>query len=163
MAEFKFKKYEKEDSKVLMDLITQMAVYEKLEDQLIATEDLLNHWILEEKKLEMFLLQEDEAYIGYVCFFNNFSTFLCKPGLYLEDLFILPEYRGKGYGKESLRKLAKIAVERGYGRFEWICLKWNQSAIDVYKNMGAKEMSEWTMFRVDGETLQEMGKQILVR
>ena len=158
MAEFRFKEYVKEDSAILMDLITQMAVYEKLEDQLIATEELLNHWILEEKKLEMYLLQEDDAYIGYVCFFNNFSTFLCKSGLYLEDLFILPEYRGRGYGKESLRKLAKIAVERGYGRFEWVCLKWNQSAIDVYKNLGATEMTEWTMFRVDGEKLKELGK-----
>ena len=158
MAEFRFKEYVKEDSAILKDLITQMAVYEKLEDQLIATEELLNHWILEEKKLEMYLLQEDDAYIGYVCFFNNFSTFLCKPGLYLEDLFILPKYRGRGYGKESLRKLAKIAVERGYGRFEWVCLKWNQSAIDVYKNLGATEMTEWTMFRVDGKKLKELGK-----
>lgn len=158
MAEFKFKPFEREDSAKLMELITKMAVFEKLEDQLIATEELLIHWILEDKKLEMFLLQENDEYIGYVCFFNNFSTFLCKPGLYLEDLFILPEYRGKGYGKESLKKLAQIAVERGYGRYEWICLKWNQSAIDFYEKLGAKQMSEWTMFRVDGEALKEMGK-----
>lgn len=159
MAELRFKEFEKGDAKELLRLITAMAEYEKLTDQLVATEELLIHWILEEKKLEMLLIQEDGVNIGYVCFFNNFSTFLCRPGLYLEDLFILKEYRGRGYGEKSLKKLAQIAVERGYGRFEWVCLKWNESAINFYKKLGATEMTEWTMFRVDGQSLLEMRKK----
>lgn len=97
--------------------------------------------------------------VGFALFFHNFSTFLGRAGLYLEDLFVLPEYRGKGYGKQLLKKLASIAVQRKCGRLEWWCLDWNQSSIDFYLSLGAEPMSDWTVYRFSGDTLQDLAQE----
>ena len=96
--------------------------------------------------------------IGFALFFHNFSTFLGKAGIYLEDLFVLPEYRGKGYGKAILKQLARIAVERKCGRLEWVCLDWNQPSIDFYLSLGAEPMKDWTVYRLTGQTLTELSE-----
>ena len=99
-----------------------------------------------------------QSFMGFALFFHNFSTFLGRAGIYLEDLFVLPAYRGKGYGKGLLTRLAQLAVERGCGRLEWACLNWNQPSIDFYLSMGAKPMNDWKVYRITGERLQELGK-----
>lgn len=159
MAKLIYKKLTVEDIPAYLDLVKSMAIFEKLEDGLVANEELVQEWIIEKEKLTVYLLQEDGVNIGYVCYFDNFSTFLSRPGLYLEDLFILPDYRGKGYGKKTLDWLAKIAYESGYGRFEWICLDWNQNAIDFYESYGAEQQKEWRIFRITGDKLKEIGSR----
>ena len=106
----------------------------------------------------IFALEGGEE-VGFALFFHNFSTFLGRAGIYLEDLFVKPEYSGKGYGKALLKKLAQIAVERGCGRLEWWCLDWNQPSIDFYLSLGAMPMDEWTVYRVTGETLEKLAKE----
>ena len=129
-----------------------------MSDQVVATEDLLREWIFEKKKAEVLFACEGEKEVGVALFFHNFSTFLGRAGIYLEDLYVLPEYRGKGYGKALLKKLAQITVERGCGRLEWACLDWNQPSIDFYRSLGAIPMEEWTTYRLTGDTLLEMAK-----
>ena len=114
-------------------------------DEVIATEELLHEWIFEKKKAEVIFACENEKEIGFALFFHNFSTFLGKAGIYLEDLYVIPEYRGKGYGKAILKKLAQIAVNRGCGRLEWWCLDWNQPSIDFYLSLNAEPMKDWTV------------------
>ena len=125
---------------------------------MVATEELLREWIFEKGKAEVIFAMEGETEVGFALFFHNFSTFLGRAGIYLEDLFVLPEYRGKGYGKGLLTELARIAVARGCGRLEWWCLDWNRPSIDFYKSLGAEPMDEWTTYRIAGETLQQMGR-----
>lgn len=129
-------------------------------DEVIATEDLLKEWIFEKKKAEVLFALEDNKEIGFALFFHNFSTFLGRAGIYLEDLFVLREYRSKGYGKAILKKLAQITVERGCGRLEWSCLDWNQPSIDFYLSLGAKPMDEWTMYRLTGDTLNNIANSL---
>ena len=129
-----------------------------MSDQVVATESLLREWIFEKQKAEVIFACEDGKEVGFALFFHNFSTFLGRAGIYLEDLFILPEYRGKGYGKGLLRKLAQIAEERGCGRLEWWCLDWNKPSIDLYRSLGAEPMDEWTTYRLTGEKLKEMAE-----
>ena len=136
-----------------------MAAYEKMSDQVVATEELLREWIFEKGKAEVLFVCEDNKEVGFALFFHNFSTFLGRAGIYLEDLFVLPEYRNKGYGKSLLKKLAQITVERGCGRLEWACLDWNKPSIDFYKSLGAAVMDEWTTYRLTGDTLMEMAKE----
>ena len=133
--EFRFAN--EEDCGLILSFIRQLAVYEKMSDQVVATEDLLREWIFEKKKAEVLFVLEGEKEVGFALFFHNFSTFLGRAGIYLEDLFVLPEYRGKGYGKALLKKLAQITVNRGCGRLEWVCLDWNQPSIDFYRSHGA--------------------------
>ena len=102
---------------------------------------------------------ENEKEVGFALFFHNFSTFLGRAGIYLEDLFVLPEFRGRGYGKALLKKLASIAVERGCGRLEWWCLDWNKPSIDFYLSLGAEPMSDWTTYRITGDTLRRMAER----
>lgn len=147
------------DTAKILSFIKELAIYENMLDQVVATEELLREWIFEKKKAEVIFALEGEKEVGIALFFHNFSTFLGRAGIYLEDLFVLPEYRGKGYGKALLTKLASIAVERGCGRLEWSCLDWNQPSIDFYLSLGAKPMDEWTFYRVDGERLKEMGEK----
>jgi len=147
------------DTKEILEFIKELARYEKLENEVVATEDLLKEWIFEKKKAEVIFLVVDNVKVGFALFFNNFSTFLGRSGLYLEDLYVKPEYRGKGYGKAILKHLAHIANERGLGRFEWWCLDWNKPSIDFYKSLGAVPMDEWTVYRVTGDTLKELGKE----
>ena len=149
---------EREDTSLILDFIKALAEYEHMSDQVVATPELLREWIFDKRKAEVIFALEDGKEVGFALFFHNFSTFLGRAGLYLEDLFVLPEYRGKGYGKALLTQLAKIAVERGCGRFEWWCLDWNKPSIDFYKTMGAEPMSDWTVYRITGDTLSKLAK-----
>lgn len=149
---------ERKDTAEILDFIRQLAEYEHMSDQVVADEATLEHWIFDEKKAEVLFVEEDGVKVGFALFFHNFSTFLGRAGIYLEDLFVKPEYRGKGYGKGLLTELARITVKRGCGRLEWACLDWNTPSIEFYKSMGAAQMNEWTTYRITGERLQELGK-----
>ena len=151
-AEFRFAA--EGDIGTILGFIRGLAEYEHMEDEVVATEALLREWIFEKKKAEVLLAAVDGEDVGFALFFHNFSTFLGRAGIYLEDLFVKPEQRGKGYGGALLRRLAQIAVERGCGRLEWSCLDWNAPSIAFYKSMGAAPMDEWTVYRLTGETLQ---------
>ena len=143
----------REDTALILRFIRGLAEYEKMLDLVVADEELLADQLFEKKNAEVIFAMEGETEVGFALFFHNFSTFLGRSGLYLEDLFVLPEYRGRGYGKGLLQKLASIAVERGCGRLEWSCLDWNTPSIDFYKSLGAEPMSDWTVYRMAGETL----------
>ena len=157
MAEIRYAT--KNDCALILSFIKDLAEYENMADEVIADEKLLEEWIFEKQKAEVIILEEDGNAAGFALFFHNFSTFLGRAGIYLEDLFVRPEYRKKGYGKALLTKLAHIAVERGCGRLEWSCLDWNKPSIDFYLSMGAVPMDEWTVYRVSGDRLKEMGKE----
>ena len=159
MSQLEFRWVEEKDTALILHFIRALAAYEKLSDQVVATEELLREWIFEKKKAEVLFPLEDGKEVGFALFFHNFSTFLGRAGLYLEDLYISPEYRGKGYGKATLQKLAQIAVERGCGRLEWSCLDWNKPSIDFYLSLGAVPMEEWTVYRLTGDTLTQMAAQ----
>ena len=154
----KFRFAEESDCGLVLSFIRGLADYEKMSDQVVATEELLREWIFEKRKAEVLFICDDSKEVGFALFFHNFSTFLGRAGIYLEDLFVLPEYRGKGYGKALLKKLAQITAERGCGRLEWACLDWNQPSIDFYRSLGALPMDEWTTYRLTGDTLQEMAR-----
>ena len=148
----------KEDTGLILEFIRALAVYEKMEGQVVATEELLKEWIFEKGKAEVIFAVCDGKEVGFALFFHNFSTFLGRAGIYLEDLFVLPEYRGKGFGKGLLKVLAKITKERGCGRLEWSCLDWNEPSIEFYKALGALPMDDWTVYRVTGDTLENLAK-----
>ena len=152
-----FRLAEPEDAAQILQFIRDLADYEKMLDQVEATEELLKEWIFEKKKAEVIFVLEDGKEAGFALFFHNFSTFLGRAGIYLEDLYVCPEYRKKGYGKALIRELARIAKERGCGRLEWWCLDWNQPSIDFYLAMGAEPMKDWTVYRVAGEALEKLG------
>lgn len=145
------------DTPEILAFIRGLAEYEHMADDVVADVPTLEHWLFDEKKAEVLFAVEDGVKVGFALFFHNFSTFLGRAGIYLEDLFVKPEYRGRGYGKGLLTKLSEIAVERGCGRLEWWCLDWNTPSIEFYKSMGAVPMDEWTTFRIAGETLQKLG------
>ena len=148
------------DEGKILNFIRALAEYERMSDQVVADEALLREWIFEKNKAEVIFALEEGREVGFALFFHNFSTFLGRAGIYLEDLFVLPEYRGKGYGKGLLKKLASIAAERGCGRLEWACLDWNTPSIDFYtKRMQAVPMDEWTVYRLTGDTLIEAAKE----
>ncbi len=153
-----FRYANREDTETILSFIKALADYEKMSDDVVATPELLEEWIFEKQKAEVIFALENGKEVGFALFFHNFSTFLGRAGIYLEDLFVLPEYRGKGYGKALLKKLAQIAVERKCGRLEWWCLDWNKPSIDFYLKMGAEPMSDWTVYRITGDTLTEMAK-----
>ena len=146
-----------EDVPVILDFVRGLAAYEKLEDQVVATEELLREWIFEKGKAEVLLAEADGKAVGFALFFHNFSTFLGRAGIYLEDLYVPPALRGRGYGKALLRRLAQIAAERRCGRLEWSCLDWNRPSIDFYLSLGALPMEGWTVYRMTGETLAAFG------
>jgi len=144
---------ERNDCGLILEFIRKLAEYERLDNEVVASEELLAEWLFDKKTAEVIFAVEDGGEIGFALFFPSFSTFLGRAGLYLEDIYILPECRGRGIGTAMLRKLAAITVERGYGRFEWACLDWNTPAIDFYRSLGAEPMSDWTTYRLSGETL----------
>ena len=146
-----------EDTSLILFFIKELAAYEKMANEVVATEELLHHWIFEQKKAEVIFALEDGKEVGFALFFHNFSTFLGRAGIYLEDLYVRPEFRGRGYGKGLICQLARIAVERGCGRLEWWCLDWNQPSIDFYLSLGAEPMRDWTVYRIAGETLNSLG------
>lgn len=148
----------RKDVKTILEFIKELATYENLLGEVVATEELLTEWIFDKKKAEVLLLEVENNAVGFALFFHNFSTFLGKAGIYLEDLFVKKEHRGKGYGKALLKELAKIAVKRGCGRLEWSCLDWNKPSIDFYLSLSAKPMDEWTTYRLQGEDLTDFAK-----
>lgn len=158
MEQLSFRWANENDCGLILFFIKELASYENMLNDVVATEELLHEWIFEKKKAEVIFACEGKKEIGFALFFHNFSTFLGRSGLYLEDLFVLPEYRRKGYGKALLKKLAQIAVERGCGRFEWWCLDWNRPSIDFYLSLGAQAMTDWTVYRIDGDTLQKLAE-----
>ena len=158
--EMTFRYAEEKDCGLILQFIRQLAEYEKLLDQVIADEALLIEQLFEKQQAEVIFALEDGKEVGFALFFHNFSTFLGRSGLYLEDLFVLPEHRGKGYGKALLAKLAQIALERGYGRMEWSCLDWNQPSIDFYQSLNACPMDEWTVYRLTGKTLKDLAQTL---
>ena len=156
MSIFKIRPAVPGDEKTILSFIQALADYEHLSDQVVATPELLREWIFEKKKAEVIFAVAEGREVGFALFFHNFSTFLGRAGIYLEDLFVLPEERGKGYGEALLQGLARITLERGCGRLEWSCLDWNQPSIDFYtKKMHAAPMDEWTTYRLTGKTLEE--------
>ena len=157
-TEVKFRFAQRSDIPLILDFIKGLAEYEKMSDEVVADEKTLEEWIFDKEKAEVIFALEGEKAVGFALFFHNFSTFLGRSGIYLEDLFVLPEYRGKGYGKALLKKLAAITVERGCGRLEWCCLDWNKPSIDFYLSLGAKPLSDWTIYRVTGKTLSELAE-----
>ena len=158
MAAFRFRYAEEKDTGLILHFIRQLAVYEEMEDQVTADEKLLKEWLFDKQTARILFALEGEKEVGFALYFHNFSTFLGKGGIYLEDLFVLPEYRGKGYGKGLLKQLAKIAVSEGCGRLEWMCLDWNKPSIDFYLSLGATPMEDWTLYRLTGDTLRRMAE-----
>lgn len=153
MEEVTFRKAVREDVPLILEFIKGLAEYEKMSDEVDATEEILDEWLFDKEKAEVIFAIAEGEEVGFALFFHNFSTFLGRAGIYLEDLFVKPKYRGNGYGKAILKRLAQIAVERGCGRLEWSCLDWNQPSIDFYLSLGATPMSGWTGYRLTGETL----------
>lgn len=149
-----------DDTKLILQFIKDLAEYEKLLDEVTATEEILKKSIFEKGQAEVVIGEYDGEAVGFALFFHNFSTFLGKANLYLEDLFVKPEMRGKGFGKVLLSFLGKIAIDRDCGRLDWWCLDWNTSSIEFYKEMGAKPMSDWTVYRVEGLKLKELADKL---
>ena len=157
MNNTKFRYATEKDVPIILDFIKQLAEYEHMADEVVATEELLREWIFDRKKAEVIFALEDGMEVGFALFFHNFSTFLGRAGIYLEDLFVKPEFRGRGHGKALIAELARIAVERGCGRLEWWCLDWNKPSIDFYLELGAEPMDDWTVYRITGDRLKELG------
>ena len=158
MEKYMFRAAQEKDTALILQFIRELAEYENLLDEVVATEELLKKWIFDKKKAEVIFVLEDGVEAGFALFFHNFSTFLGRSGIYLEDLYVKPEYRGKGYGKALLKKLAQTAVERGCGRLEWWCLDWNRPGIDFYLSLGAQPMEDWTVYRIAGDTLTKLAE-----
>jgi GNAT superfamily N-acetyltransferase len=145
------------DIPLVLSFIRKLAEYEKLSHQVVATEELLRNYLFGSRPMaEVVIARWNAEPVGFALFFHNFSTFLARPGIYLEDLFVDPPYRGRGIGKALLIHLARIAKERGCGRFEWSVLDWNQPSIDFYKALGAVPLDDWTIFRVNGDALDRL-------
>jgi len=148
------------DSSLLLALIRELADYEKMLFDVVTTEETLQQSLFSKDATAEALIAEcDGQPVGFAVFFHNFSTFLGKRGLYLEDLFVKPEFRSKGFGKAILSHLAQIAVDRDCGRFEWAVLDWNEPAIGFYKKLGAQAMDEWTVFRLTGNALKKLASE----
>jgi GNAT superfamily N-acetyltransferase len=149
----------RKDVSVILQFIKELAEYEKEPLAVEATEAILEESIFDKKQANVILLEENNESVGFALYFFNFSTWRGKAGLYLEDLYVRPQYRGKGYGKMLLSYLAKQAVELGCPRFEWIVLDWNKPSIDFYKAMGAKPLDEWTVFRLENQELKNLASK----
>jgi GNAT superfamily N-acetyltransferase len=147
---------EEQDAPLLLEFIRGLADYEHLLDSVTATEAGLRQSVFREKRAEVIFCEYDGSPAGFALFFYNYSTFLGKPGIYIEDLFVKPEMRGKGLGKKLLKYVAAIAAERDCGRLEWACLNWNEPSIAFYKSQGARPLSEWTTYRITGEGIQKL-------
>ena len=148
----------REDVPLILSFIRRLAEYERLAHQVVADEATLEEQLFDRRGAEVLFALEGDKEVGFALFFHNFSTFLGRAGLYLEDLFVLPEYRGRGYGRALLGRLAAIALERGCGRMEWWCLDWNERAVGFYRALGARAMEEWTVYRLTGDTLAALAE-----
>ena len=159
MSNTQFRFATENDAALILEFIRALAEYEKMSDDVVANEELLREWIFEKKKAEVIFAVESGVEVGFALFFHNFSTFLGRAGIYLEDLFVKPEYRGRGHGKALICERARITVERGCGRLEWCCLDWNRPSIDFYTSLGAVPMDEWTTYRLTGESLNTLANK----
>ncbi len=157
VADFQIRSARVEDVPIILELIRDLATYERAPDEVTATEEqLLDVLFGERPAAEVLLAFEGQSAVGFAVYFYNFSTWLGRPGLYLEDLFVKPDRRGKGYGRALLVELAKIARDRGCGRMEWAVLDWNEPAIKFYRALGARPMHEWTVFRLTGDEIARL-------
>lgn len=154
-----FRQATADDAATILRFIRELAEYEGMLDEVVATEETLREWIFQKQKAEVIFAVADDREVGFAVFFHNFSTFLGRAGIYLEDLFVEPAYRHRGIGKGLLAELARIAVERGCGRLEWWCLDWNKPSIDFYLSLGAEPMSDWTTYRITGQTLVDLARK----
>ena len=154
-----FRSAERKDVPLILEFIRALAEYEHMADQVVADEATLEEWLFDRRKAEVIFAVLEGKEVGFALFFHNFSTFLGRAGLYLEDLFVLPEVRGRGVGKAILKHLAALAVERGCGRLEWWCLDWNEPSIAFYRSLGAEPMSDWTVYRLAGDTLRNLAAE----
>ena len=161
IPDFEIRPASEDDVPIILSFIKELAEYERLSHEVIATEDALRECLFGERRFaEVVIGYYKNEPAGFALFFYNFSTFLSKPGIYLEDLYVKPEFRRRGYGRALLLYLARLAKERGCGRFEWSALDWNEPAINFYKNLGAVPMDEWTVYRVTGETLSRLANAL---
>ncbi len=158
MKAFTIRPARPDEAGLVLEFIKKLAVYEKCADDVVADEVTIHHSLFVEHAAEVVFGEEDGVVVGFALFFHNFSTFVGRKGMYLEDLFILPEKRGLGYGKALLKYVADLAVERGCGRMEWICLDWNESALSVYRSIGAFPLSDWTVQRLDEQSLKRFAE-----
>lgn len=155
MPKFNIRPAKSEETSLVLEFIKKLAAYEKCSDEVVADEATLYQSLFVEKAAEVVFAEEDGVVIGFALFFHNFSTFVGRKGLYLEDLFIIPEKRGLGYGKAILKYLANIAIERNCGRMEWICLDWNAPSLAFYRSIGAIPLDEWTVQRMTEDVVKE--------
>ncbi len=153
------RKAAREDIPTVLAFIKALAAYEHMEDQVVAAPEEMAHWICDKGMAQVNIAWWNDTPVGFTLYFYNFSTFQGKPGIWLEDLFVLPAYRGKGIGMALMKTLAREAVAEGFGRFEWCCLDWNEPSIRFYKNMGAVAMDAWTTYRLTGDALTNLANQ----
>ena len=158
MPSFNIRPAKETEAGLILEFIKKLAAYEKCSDEVVADEATIYNSIFVEKAAEVVFAEEDGVVIGFALFFHNFSTFVGRKGLYLEDLFIIPEKRNLGYGKAILKYLANIAVERNCGRMEWICLDWNAPSLAFYRSIGAVPMDEWTVQRMHENVVKTFAK-----
>ena len=159
MSEVSFRMAREQDVPLVLEFIRALADYEGMLDEVVADEETLRQELFLRRRAEVLFAVVEGREVGFALFFHNFSTFLGRAGLYLEDLFVRPEYRGKGYGKAILGQLARIALERGCGRMEWWCLDWNRPSIDFYRALGARPMDEWTVYRLTAAEMEQLAQQ----
>ena len=157
---FQIRKAQRSDTSIVLDFIKKLAKYEKLSHEVVATEEKLEKYLFGEEKVAAVVIgYYNNIPVGFALYFYNFSTFLAKPGIYLEDLYVLEQYRGKGFGKVLLTYLAKLAIKKDCGRLEWAVLDWNEPSMEFYKSLGAKLMDEWIINRLSGDSLDELAAQ----
>ena len=152
----KFRQADEKDINLILAFIYELAEYEKMLDEVSATPAILKEWLFDKKAAEVIFVMEDEIEVGYALFFHNFSTFTGKAGLYLEDIYVKPTYRKKGYGKALFKELVKIAYQRDCSRMEWVCLDWNKPSIDFYLSVKAKPIKDWMIFRLDYAEIKDL-------
>ena len=150
----------REDAALILEFIKGIARYEKMENEVEATVEMLEEQLFDKGRAEVIFAMEKDKEVGFALFFHNFSTFVGRAGLYLEDLYVYPEYRGKGYGKALFMELVNIASERRCGRMEWVCLNWNEPSIDFYRSMGAVALDEWTTYRLDEKGIERLAMNV---
>ena len=158
MKNFQFRYATEDDAALILEFINGIATYEKMLDQVINTEEMIKEVVFGKGRAEVIFVLEGEKEVGFALFFHNYSTFVGRAGLHLEDLFVWPEYRGRGYGKALFCEVARIAKERGCGRMEWTCLDWNTPSINFYKSLGAVPMDEWTTYRLTEDKIAALVK-----
>ena len=159
MKNFQIRFADKDDVSLILKFIRDLAEYEHMLDEVVATEELLREWLFEKEKAEVIIGELNGKPVAFALFFHNFSTFLGRSGIYLEDLYVCPDARGKRIGTSMLKYLARLAVNRGCGRLEWWCLDWNKNSIEFYLSLGAEAMSDWTVYRITGDTLLNMAHE----